>query len=137
MTEPMNIDTMDLIVVVIGVVFGLTVMYMNADTALGMMIEADGEVFDFALMVCAGIPLFIKRQLIPTPTRRVDAPVSLRMVYLLTAILGALAVGGALVATWLALRAHQNIDTMVGSIGGVGMVLLIIAMLIELLAIRA
>ena len=137
MTEPMNIDTMDIVVAVLGVVFGMSVMYMSSDTTVGRMIEEDSELLDWVLMACAGVPLVLKRQLIPTPARRVAVAVPVRMGYLLITILGALSMGGALVATWTALRVQQPVDTMVISLGGVGMSLLIIAMLIERFAIRA
>ena len=137
MDEPMNIDTMDIIVVVLGVVFGMTVMYMTSDTIVGRMLEFDSELFDYALMFFAAIPLLIKRRLLPTPPRRTDVPTPIRMGYLLTAILGALTVGGALVATWAALRTQQPVDTMVQSLGGVGVVLLTCAAIIERVAIRA
>ena len=119
-TEPMSIDTLDVIVTVIGAVVAMVVMFSLEGTFPGI---AGSDFTDYAIGLSAFALLTIKRTAVPTRHPPTDVSPVLRMVYLLCAILGALGLlsAVAIVGWGDALGVAQASAVQPGVLGGVFM----------------
>jgi hypothetical protein len=129
MTDPINIDTLDLIAAALGAVLGMTLLVLisGGNSGLSAAFERYDILLDLLMMGSVLLPVFLKRQVSPTVPLRPDSAPILRLVYLLTTLLGGLCLGGAGVAAWMELQAGGMVGAGIATPAGAGAVLLAIS----------
>ena len=128
----MDIDTFDILAVVIGVVSGMTIL--TTVPAVDAFVNSFDDMFDWFMLACVVVPLFAKRAFISTPKRPEGMSPVLRMLYLFIAIVGSLSLAGAALLAWEPLK---SVGTM-GAVweaahvpAGLGMALLLVALVLD------
>lgn len=127
MTDPIDIDILDIVVVVLGALAGLV-----ASALSGMDLTSDWT--DILILACAAVPLLLKRTVLPTPKRPPHASAAARLAYLLAGILGALGLGGAGLLVWSGLKEGLDLAAALGSAslpGLLGGALLAVAVVLD------
>ncbi|MFT5687043.1 MAG: hypothetical protein ACI8RZ_008000 [Myxococcota bacterium] len=114
MTDPIDIDILDIVVVVLGVLAGMVAVFVSG-------VEGHSDLIDYFLLACAVVPLLIKRTVFPTPTRPPHDSAVARLAYLLTGILGTLMVGAAGLMVWAALKDGSVLTTALSEAAPIGL----------------